>query len=116
MKHLIPAFLLIGLAAPAPAQSLRLPLGADGPDFVPRPVSSGAVWEPAVTAAMARRGPLMVVDGQPLPDSVDIPPAEDIIALRELEPAEAVKRYGPRAAHGALLIHTDKRRPRRPNQ
>jgi hypothetical protein len=58
------------------------------------------------------RGPLRIVDGQPLPDSVDTPPAEDIIGLRELEPAEAVKRFGPRASRGALLIDTEKRQRR----
>lgn len=113
MKPLLLFVLLAGLTTAGRAQGTRPALEED---------VIGAPAEPAVPASFLvlttpaerpRRGPLLVVNGQVLPDSVDLPPAEDIIGLRELEPAEAVKRYGKRAGRGALLIETEKRRPQR---
>lgn len=113
---LLPLFvLLLGLAAAAPAQGIR-PVADEAAARAlptrPTPGPSAAVWGLAVPVERPRHGPLLVVDGRPLPDSAEVPPAEDIIGLRELEPAEAMRRYGQRARHGVLLIETEKRQPR----
>ncbi|RTQ52497.1 hypothetical protein EJV47_05660 [Hymenobacter gummosus] len=108
--------LLSALLLPGAACLAQLPPGAPPDDN--EVVEGQARAYRAVPAALTFytplrwRGPLRVVNGQPLPDSVDTPPAEDIIGLRELEPAEAVKRFGPAAKNGALLIETERRRRR----
>ncbi|RAK69852.1 hypothetical protein DLM85_03070 [Hymenobacter edaphi] len=113
--------MLLGLllaAGPGFAQLTRLPAPATD-EALPidvRRVPADVVWGLETSLHRPRRGPLLVVDGRVLPDSANLPPAEDIIGLRELEPAEAVARFGSRASRGALLIETQKqpRAPRRP--
>jgi hypothetical protein len=111
MKRLLLFVLLASLATAGRAQG-TLPVRKEDGLGAPTELSLPASFLALTTSVeRPRRGPLLVVNGQPLPDSVALPPAEDIIGLRELEPAEAVKRYGPRAARGALLIETERRKP-----
>lgn len=109
-----PLLLLLALLAvpPAPgfAQADEL-LPTAGPSVRPG-LGSEALWAPTVPTPASRRAPLLIVDGQLLPDSVNIPPAADILGLRELEPAEAMRRYGEQGRHGALLIETGRRKRR----
>ncbi|TLM96632.1 hypothetical protein [Hymenobacter jeollabukensis] len=109
MKRLLLLGLLLA-AVPGFAQFTRLP--AEAPEVFPvdvRRVPADAVWGLTTPLHQPRRGPLLVVDGHALPDSADLPLPDDIIGLRELEPGEAVRRYGQRASRGALLIETAKR-------
>ena len=112
MKRLLLFVLLIGPAATALAQGALPVREADVIGAPAERVLPASVLVLTTPVERPRRGPLLVVDGYILPDSVDTPPAEDIIGLRELEPAEAVQRFGPQARHGALLIATEKRKPR----
>lgn len=115
MKPLLLCALLSGLLTSVRAQGLRPADDEDRFQALPTlsaPGASASVWGLTVPVLLPRRGPLLVVDGRILPDSAAIPPPEAIIGLRELEPAEAVQRYGSRAARGALLIETERRRPR----
>ncbi|MCC3156955.1 hypothetical protein LJ737_06885 [Hymenobacter sp. 15J16-1T3B] len=110
MKRLMLLGLLLA-TVPGFAQLTRLP--AEEPEVLPvdvRRVPADAVWGLTTPLHQPRRGPLLVVNGHVLPDSANLPAAEDILAMRELEPEQAVARFGPRAAHGALLIDTVKRK------
>lgn len=69
-------------------------------------------WSVTMPTPPNHQFPLLIVDGRILPDTATAPPAEEILAMRELEPEEAVAKYGTRARHGALIIDTRKR-PRR---
>lgn len=111
MKRLLLFVLLAGLATPGRAQGALPVLEKDLIGTAAEPSLPVSFLVLTTSVERPRRGPLLVVNGQLLPDSVDLPPADTIIGLRELEPAEAVQRYGPRAARGALLIETERRKP-----
>jgi hypothetical protein len=91
----------------------RIPVQLPGPPRSSKPTGR-IIMRPFSSAPSALR-PLVMVDGRIRKESGDLDPA-DIAKIHVLRAPAAVKRYGPRAANGAVLVTTKRGRDDAPGR